>query len=627
MERNIQKNGIVNLVVLLAVGVATLAVARYASSLASQAATFFLGIGVLVTAVSWFQMRLEERERIEKMEFDEVTKVGSSATLFNTEQAETFLARRSREQFERFFLPGFTVLLFILEAAGAWGLWRWLQKSSAAAQPLRQTLVAMALLGLFALVLFVLGKYSAGLARLENQRLLRPSASYLLLGAYLLALVVAGIVGVEIGFPNGDRYLALGLSVLLGLLALETAINLMLEIYRPRIKGKVGLLLYESRLVGLLSHPEGLFTTAAHALDYQFGFKVSDTWFYRFLEKAFAWLLLAQLGILLLSTTFIFIEAGEQALLERFGQPVPGREVLEPGFHLKLPWPVDRVYRYHTREIQTFNVGFVHDEKDDSAKTMLWTVGHYKEEFHLLVASREQPDSMTNNSTGKKSPPVNLVSVSIPVQYQISDLPAWAYNHQNAGELLEKIGTREVVRYLVSIDLHEMMSSGRFKAGEELRDRMQARADELKLGAKILFVGLQDVHPPVKVAAAYEAVVGAEHKRLANVLNAEAYRVRTNAFASAESLKKKREAEADRHRVESSALSRAALFTNQMQAFAASPTVYPQRAYLQTLIRGSSGARKVILATTNTHDVILLNLEEKVRPDLLDVPLPATKPR
>src|SRR5207245_10573257 len=105
------------------------------------------------------------------------------------------------------------------------------------------------------------------------------------------------------------------------LLAVENAVVLVLEIYRPRIKGKVARVLYESRLVGLLSHPEGIFTTAAHVLDYQFGFKVSETWFYRFLQKAFLWLLLAQLGILLLSTSLVFIESGQQALLERFRPP------------------------------------------------------------------------------------------------------------------------------------------------------------------------------------------------------------------------------------------------------------------------------------------------------------------
>ena len=112
---------------------------------------------------------------------------------------------------------------------------------------------------------------------------------------------------------------------------------------------------------------------------------------------------------------------------------------------------------------------------------------------------------------------------------------------------------------------------------------------------------------------------------MSNILSAEAFAVRTNALASAEAVKRKREAEADRKRLESGALARASLFTEQIPAFRASPTVYAQRAYLQTLTRGATGARKIILAVTNTQDVIVLNLEEKLRPDLLDVPLPAPR--
>ena len=77
-----------------------------------------------------------------------------------------------------------------------------------------------------------------------------------------------------------------------------------------------------------------------------------------------------------------------------------------------------------------------------------------------------------------------------------------------------------------------------------------------------------------------------------------------------------------------SAAAYAALFKNQLVAFKASPRVYPQRAYLQALVRGSANSRKIILATTNTSEVIMLNLEEKFRPDILDIPLPsAPQPR
>ena len=64
MERSIQKNGLINLLTLLAVGVAGFAVARFANSLAGLVGVVFMGLGILVAAVSWFQMRLEENERL-----------------------------------------------------------------------------------------------------------------------------------------------------------------------------------------------------------------------------------------------------------------------------------------------------------------------------------------------------------------------------------------------------------------------------------------------------------------------------------------------------------------------------------------------------------------------------------
>ena len=608
MVANRQRNALINLVVMVLATVATYVAAGYSHVLSAQVTAFFMGMGVFVCAVSWFQMRLEEQERVEQLEQDELARAAGRTTLFEGDGEEAFQARRVRQQFERFFVPGISILLCLIQFGGAVWLWRAIDKMPVVAAT--SPMVAVAIFGLVALVLFLLGKYSAGVARLEQHRLLAPQAGYTLLGAYLLGLVIVAMVIVQSGAPAADRILARALCVFLGLLGTETLIRLLLEIYRPRIKGKVGPPLYESRTVSLLSRPEGLVTTLAHALDYQFGFNVSETWFYRFLQKALAWLLLAQLGILLLSTCFVFVNTGEQALLERAGT---FRRLLNPGPHLKAPWPLDRVYRYPTDHLQRFNVGYVHDEAEEGDhhenKAVLWTVSHYKEELHLLVANREQ-ETATNAT--KKSPPVSLLSVSIPVQYQITNLQAWAYNHREPAKLLEKLGTREVVRYLVSADAQEVMSSGRFAAAEELRSRIQSTANDLGLGVNILFVGLQDVHPPVKVARSYEAVIGARHKSAATVLSAEAYRVQTNALASAAAFDRKTEAQAQSARMKADVRARAALFTNQVPAFRTAPSVYSLRSYLQALEATAATARKYVLATTNSQDVILLNLEDKI---------------
>ena len=627
MDRSIQKNGLINLVVLLVVGVAGFAVAHATNSLAGQVSLVFIGLGILVAAVSWFQMRLEETERLEKLELEELAKTRGGSTLFETRDAELFPAQRSREQFERFFVPIFTVVLFLVQAGGAYFLWHWLSQTTTRIE-LKQPTFALALFALFALVLFLLGKFSTAIARLGNHRLLRPGASYLLLAAYLCSLVALGITGVQIDFSKADFYAAHVLCGLLGLIALETLINLVLEMYRPRVKGKIERPLYESRLVGLLGQPEGLITTAAQALDYQFGFKVSDTWFYRFFEKALAWLLLLQIGLLFLSTSVVFIDAGEQGLLEHFGRPVEGRTLLNPGAHLKWPWPIDKVYRFRTQQIQSFDVGFAPDPATEQERVVLWTVPHTKEE-NFLVANRQLRSSNTNAPATKRTPPVSLITVSMPVQFQITDLQAWAYNNEDSPSLLQDLATREVVLYLASADMNEIMSHGSMEAADQLNKRIQAAVDQHQLGAKIISIGLQDIHPPVKVAPDYEKVIAAIHTKQAKILAARADDIKTNALAAAQAARTLNGAYSDRKGREVAALAQAGLFTNQIPAFEAAREVYAERAYLSAFGRATANARKYILLTTNTHEVLTFDLQDRIRADILsDVSVPApTKPK
>ena len=182
MERNVQKNGLVNLLAAALVFVAAFVVTTYVRSLAGQAASIFLGLAALVAFASWFQMRLEENERLEKLEIDELARTKGGSSLFEAKDSEVFPARRAREQFEKFFVPGFGVLLLLLEAGGAWLLWRWIATATNVIAPDR-AMPALSLFAIFALLLFLLGRFSVTMARLENHRLLRPGARFLLLGA------------------------------------------------------------------------------------------------------------------------------------------------------------------------------------------------------------------------------------------------------------------------------------------------------------------------------------------------------------------------------------------------------------------------------------------------------------
>ncbi len=628
MERNLKPTGLLNLLIALAAaGVGTF-IARASASVTDEVVSVFLGLGLLVALFSYFQMRMEAREKLEKLELDELAKSARSTTLFEGTDAEAFPARRAREQFERWLVPAFCFVLLALQVAAA--IWLGKQLLNPDAREVRASLpMVAAFFGFLFFLQFLPGRYSVNVARLEGQRLLQPAGSYLLLGAYLSLLAAVGNVAMHFGHSKVDLFLARALCVILALAAVENLFTLILEIYRPRVRGQAARVLYESRLVGLLGQPESVFTTAAHALDYQFGFKVSETWFFQFLQKAFVWLLLIQSGLLWLSTSFVFIDPDEQALLERCGKPV-GTTALNPGFHLKCPWPIDSVYRFQSHRIQTFTVGVVTKDDDHGGataeNTIVWTKSHYKEEFNLPVANKEQDSASSTNAAGEKSaPPANLITASVPVQYQIKDIVAWARNHANPNELLERVATREVVRHLVSVDFFEFMSVGRKKSAEALRANIQKSADDAQLGVDILFVGLQDVHPPVSVAEAFEAVIGAQQTREAKTLTAKGEATKLGAMVEGEAQKVKDTAAAFAVRRVAEAGAIGAQFEHQMAAFAAAPTVYPQRIYLQTYAKAIAKSRKYIIATTNAQEMIQLNLEDKIREDLLSLEIPAKK--
>src|ERR1019366_5333908 len=248
------------------------------------------------------------------------------------------------------------------------------------------------------------------------------------------------------------------------------------------------------------------------------------------------------------------------------GKPVKGRSPLGPGAHLKWPTPIDHVYHFRAEQIQTFNVGFAPESARERERYVLWSQAHHGE-TNFLVANRVQfSEEVTNRVSRKRTPPVSRLTVRVPGQFQSPNLVDWAYNNEDAPALLEDLGTREVVRYLVGVDMNDIMSQGRQAAALALADRIQAAANERGLGASIISVALGDLHPPVKVAPEYEKVVAAIQTKQAKILAARADDIRTNALAGAQAVSILNKAQAEKAAREVGALAQAALFTNQIPA-------------------------------------------------------------
>ena len=620
-QQNSKKLGLINSIVLLVVTIGALYFTLQTSSTVGLGGVVLLGIGTLIGFFSFIQSHLIDRERVEALEMQELDRTRGNESLFAGAAEDAYPSRNARRQFEKWVIPIFSVLVLIGQALGLLLVYSqldvWTLSSSTQTSDSAMSIMFFAL---FMVVLFMMGKYSAGLARMDGQELLRPGANYMLLGSVVCtAVVIAETASIE--YPVWEKVFTWVVFVVIALSAVENLGTLVLESFRPRLDDKKTRLLYDSRLIGLLGQPGGLISTAAHTLDYQFGFKVSETWFYKYLEQKLALIIAIQVVVLFLSSSFVVIQANEEAVKERFGKQTA--KLLAPGFHLKWPWPIDKVYRYKTGEIQEFVLGVLEQNDEAKPEVLLWTTQHnHGSSNDMIVASS---DGLLDSAA---SVPVNLLTVSIPVQYRINNLTNWVKTG-NAVSMLRKLSMRAVTRYLIGVDIKELMGPGRTKAQEELKKAIQREADDRELGGEIVFVGLQDIHPPVGqneqskatggVAESYEKVNVARLHSETNRLGALQYKAGKVPMARGLAAELVANARSESTNKVALAKAEAGRFSHQISAFKAAPSVYMTRSKLETFQQATRGARKYILSDTDNRDIINLELQDKLRSDLLDV--------
>ena len=428
-------------------------------------------------------------------------------------------------------------------------------------------------------------------------------------------------------------------------LGVELIIGFVVEFYRPRSPHEEERPLYESRLLALFTEPGGIARNVAASLDYQFGFRVSEAWFYRFLERAVLPLFVLLVAGMWLLSTVVVVRPDEQGVREWFGRVIR-RKPLGPGLYFKLPWPFGRIYKFPVERVQQIPVGYVPGKKgekeeeltpeeealqgDMSGRVIVWAKRHNKKETPCIVAARREKASGESRETmarpdesvpGDMPVPVYYMSASIPVFFKVTDLYKYAYLHRDANRELEELATREVVRYLANVDFFDILTRGRAEGGERLRKRIQAAADRHSLGIRIVFVGLQGLHPPVEVGKYFDEVVGAMEERHRMQLEAESYSIRKVRDAESQGIDAVSQAKAYKNDRISVPKAEAERFREQLLAYRAAPDLYVLRTFLDTLEKETKRMRMYLLSDRSSQRVIVFDLKEKLRPDLLDLNL------
>jgi regulator of protease activity HflC (stomatin/prohibitin superfamily) len=494
-------------------------------------AVYALSYLVLAAALIWFVLCLQfhhrSRAEQEKLDAGELAKAGQTSTIFEAghEQSTLFAVSQRRLQlFEKWFIPIFSAAIAVYQLAIGFYLFAAMDVAE-----LRRPLLVSVFMVAIAFVTFLISRYATGMSSQMQWKPLRAGGSVILavsLSCFLAAIALA------LGYFNRRGFLmVLGYypAILLIVLGIETILNVVLDMYRPRLKGQYHRAAFDSRLLGLICEPGGILKTAAGAIDYQFGFTVSQTWFYKLLERAIVPLLLFGAVTLYLLSSVVIVRPNEEAIIEHFGNPLDEsgqKRLVGPGLTFKWPWPIDKAHKYPTEKISELSIGFVPrpDARQHGHGPLLWGKAHYEQEHMLLVASEPGLAGTV---------PVSLIVAAVPVQYRVKDLYAFIYDHNDPEKLLESICYRELTKYAASATIEvdddkamdqSLLGAGRARAKQELTERIQAAADQAGLGVEIVFLGLQGLHPPPEVAADYQKVIGAVQQRQAAILAAQAER-------------------------------------------------------------------------------------------------------
>lgn len=664
METHNQKAGLWNLLISLLAVVGGLALYSTGTS-TGLAVIIFMIAGVVIALASWMHMHLANREGLERMELEEVSESREGEALFA--EGDVLPARRSREQYEKWVVPLVSVTLLLIQAGGAYYLCfkllpGFLEKIQADKNTLFMSApmqyMALIVTALVGLILFIRGQFASEYSRIEKQRLLQPASDYVLFGAYL-NFAMAAMVAVSFKDQRVDVYVGGVLALLLGLMALENLLTMIFEIYRPRMAGRRARLLYQSRLVGLIAKPENLFTTAGKVLNYQFGFMVSETWGYQFLRKRLGILIGIQVILFWLSTSIVVIHPSEVGKMVNVLGGATKPPPLEPGFHLKLPWPFAEVKRYYPGQVHSFIVGLQPVEDPELPPGMkledlpqlpkLWAVpaGQDYDTLRKSGALYFMAGSSATNATSRTE---NILVASVPVHYRIlKDLEKGWLRYQNPEVLLQNIAYREIAVYFLQSNLRELLQTQGSPANERVLKAIQEKVDEEELGVEILFVGLGDIRPPAESSATIggqeskseekPAVTGPDAEiinmtmasavelRFANEVIARTVKKNAKVFEKAEAIWREARvkqiqdsAKVEVGLAEGRAKAKKALLEIESGPYRASPQLYRQWQYLGTFQKAVANARKYVIAVGEDVEIhVDLNLQESLKNEMYNL--------
>ncbi len=246
---------------------------------------------------------------------------------------------------------------------------------------------------------------------------------------------------------------------------------------------------------------------------------------------------------------FVLVAEQQRGVVLRFGQL---SRVMQPGPHVKFPWPVERVFKVNATTIKTFS---------DTVP---------------VLTSDE-----------------NIVSVEVNVQYRVADPVLYLFGTRDADQVLTQATLSAVREQIGRSDLDTVLSA-RAALSIAAKQRLEAVLKAYDTGLAVTELNLPNARPPEEVKPAFDDVNSAQQDQQRLTSEAEAYAAKIVPEARGQAARVRTVAEGYKTASIANATGDAERFNLLVKEYKAAPEVTRKRLWLETLQQVMAGNRKVV---------------------------------
>ncbi|OGF56875.1 MAG: HflK protein [Candidatus Fraserbacteria bacterium RBG_16_55_9] len=296
------------------------------------------------------------------------------------------------------------------------------------------------------------------------------------------------------------------------------------------------------------------------------------------------WLIVVLIVAIWFLSGIYTVAPSEVALVKRFGKFTQAEG---PGFHYRLPWPIESVVVVDSQSVRTEEIGF--QSKAGVPSTQFPT----KEEEALTL-------------TGD----FNIISVETVVQYDVTNSEIFAFQVEDYRRVIREAAQAVIREKVATRGVDEALTDKREEIASEIQRELQGLLNNYGTGMRIINVRLQEVTPPTQeVAAAFDDVNSAVQDKERLIFEAQGYSNEQLPRADGQAQQILNVAEGYKQSRILRSEGDVARFLSILDRYRLGKTVTEARLYIETMEEILPNLNKIILSKESGGVLNLLDLE------------------